>query len=203
MKSLSKSDQAVLRLLSEGKRDHEICIELRLSQKALDGAVARIQGRATHESEDAAWFYERALRRRAENSLASLHARFDALMEVLMHAVLVVDGRTGKIKEVNEVACSLFGYSRREFIGLSVEELVPDSHRPRHVAYRLGFLSSVRRREMGYHPPIQGLRADGTLVEMAIALTATPIDDDVMVVCTEYQRWKGGKETVERASTGL
>jgi hypothetical protein len=49
-------------------------------------------------------------------------------------------------------------------------------------------LRSVRKREMGYHPPITGLKRYGTEVRMSIALTATVKDDDVMVVCTELEQ---------------
>jgi len=95
------------------------------------------------------------------------------------------------VKEFNEVACRMFGYTAKEFWGLKVEQLVPQSFRAIHPAYRLGFLANVRKREMGYHPPILGVRKDGTEVEMAIALTATVADDDVMVVCSELSRWVG------------
>ena len=111
-------------------------------------------------------------------------------MDVLPHAVLIIDGRTGAIKEFNLAACELFGYTSEALKGLTVEDLVPGVQRAIHTAYRIGFLSSIRRREMGYHPPIFGLCSDGGQIEMAIALTATMADDDVMVVCTERSRWQ-------------
>ncbi len=42
---------------------------------------------------------------------------------------------------------------------------------------------------MGYHPPIFAVKGDGSEVEVAIALTATFSDEDVMVVCTEFALW--------------
>ena len=191
MKTLAQGDQDVLLLLSEGVLDHEICRRLHISERTLDRSLKRISARAVLESDDAGRFYERALRRRAEARLTSLTARFRSLMDILPQAVLVIDGRTGVVKDANEVACTLFGFTKEVLLKMSVEELVPEEYRAKHPAYRLGFLSSVRKREMGYHPPIYGVRGDGSKIEMAIALTATTADDDVMVVCSEHAEWKG------------
>jgi len=199
MKALSQGDREVLRLLSEGVSDFEICRSLKLSQAALGKALKRIEARAIVESDDAGRFYERSLRIRWENKHQSLEGRFHALMEILPQAVIVADGRTGTIKEANAVAEQLFGFAPGRLVGMSVEELVPDEHRVIHGAYRIGFLSSIRKREMGYHPPIYGVRADGTQVEVAIALTASTVDDDVMVVCTERSAWQGGEERATEA----
>jgi len=192
MKELSKIDQEILRFLSEGLADHEICVRKQISLRALARAIERIEVRAAHESDDAGRYYERALKTRAQNMNVSLSARMRALMDTIPQAVLVIDGRTGAIKEFNAVACALFGYSKAELARLRVEDLVPVSSRSNHPALRLGFLANVRKRAMGYHPPIMGVRRDGTEVEMAIALTATPADDDVMVICTELSRWAEG-----------
>jgi len=189
MKSLSNLDQQVLKHLSEGFADHEVCRALHLSPKALANSVKRIEARALVESDDAGRFYERALKRRMERMNVSLAARFHALMDVTPHGVLVIDGRTGVVKECNAVACALFGYTSTEMLSLTVEDLVSTAVRSVHHAYRVGFLANVRKRQMGYHPPISGLRKDGSVVEMAIGLTATTADDDVMVVCTERVRW--------------
>ncbi len=186
MKALSKADQDVLRLMSEGASDLEICQRLRMASPAFLRSVKRIEERASVESDDAGRFYERALRQRAERANVSLAARFHALMDVLPQAVLVVDGRTGVIKEFNMLACQMFGYTSYELQKLTVEDLVPKSVRSKHFALRLGFLASVRKREMGYHPPIMGIRKDGSELPMSIALTATVADDDVMVVCAEW-----------------
>jgi len=199
VKALAKADQEVLALMSEGSPDYEICRRLGISLSALNKAVKRIETRAAIESDDAGRFYERALRRRAENHCASLGARFHALMDALPAAVLVIDGRSGVIRDANSIAADLFGFDRGDLIGKSVEELVPNEHQAVHPAYRLGFLSSVRKREMGYHPPIYGLRSDGTQIEMAIALTATTADDDVMVVCSEHSRWNAADDAAKDA----
>ncbi len=189
MKKLSKVDQEVLRALSEGLADYEVCRRLQISPAVFSRSLKRIEARAAEDSDDAGMLYERALKKRQERINLSLAARLHALMDVSPQAILVIDGRNGAIKEFNEVACHLFGYTKLEMSKLTVEDLVPQSIRSIHSAYRVGFLMSVRKREMGYHPPIMGIRKDGSEVEMAIALTATKADDDIMVVCTEKALW--------------
>jgi PAS domain S-box-containing protein len=176
-------------MISDGVADEEVCRRLLISQQTFSRALKRIETRASAETNDAGRHYERALRIRTERKIASLSARFLALIDGLTHAVLVIDGRTGAIKEFNQTACELFGYNSDQLRSLTVEDLVPNEFRDVHSAYRIGFLSSIRRREMGYHPPIFGVKNDGTKVEMAISLTATTADDDVMVVCTERSSW--------------
>jgi PAS domain S-box-containing protein len=200
VEALNKRDRDVLTRIAEGVPDSQVCLDLKISKGQLEQSLARIIARAeAHpDANSAALYYERALRRRAENAARSLEARFHALMEASPNAVLVVNGSTGIIKEVNERAVQMFGYPVSELIGRSMEMLVPDEVRSIHVAYRMGFLASVRRREMGYHPPIVGVRSDGSGIEMAIALTATTADDDVMVVCSEYGHWEASRSEVYR-----
>lgn len=155
------------------------------------------------EEHDARLLYERALRCRLENTLRATQARFSALLEGMLSAVLVVDGRTGIIRQVNQQAEDLFGYARGSLVGVSVEGLVPEHHRAIHPAYRIGFLASIRKREMGYHPPIYAMRADGEKIEVAISLTASAADDDVMVICTEYRTWEAARNQRQEERTGV
>jgi len=195
MKKLSKIDQEVLRALSDGLADYEVCRRLRITTPAFHRSLKRIETRAAtaEDSENAGIYYERALKKRQERINISVSARLHALMDASPQAILVIDGRTGAIKEFNEVACEIFGYTKAELSELTVEDLVPKSIRSIHYAYRLGFLANIRKREMGYHPPIMGVRKDGSEADMAIALTATVADDDVMVVCSERVNWVGSE----------
>lgn len=174
--------------MSEGIRDFDICLHLSISPTVLQRAQAKIRERAAIETNDAGRLYERALRLNSEAERAAIESRFGALMEMCPQAVLVVEGRSGLIRQANNQASQLFGYTREELVGMKVESLVPTEQQEIHHAYRAGFLASVRKREMGYHPPIFALRQNGSTIEIAIALTATPTNDDVMVVCTQFEK---------------
>ena len=195
MNKLSKVDQLVLQQMSEGVPDYQICREQKLTPESFLRSLARIEARAdlAADCQDAGRLHERALRKRAERVNLSISTRLNALMDILPQAVLVIDGRTGAIKDFNEPACEMFGYSAQELRTLTVEDLVAESARSVHHAYRIGFLMNVRKRAMGYHPPISGVKKDGSTIDMAIGLTATVADDDIMVVCTGRVNWQEGQ----------
>lgn len=178
-------------MLGDGATDHQVCRELGLTPASFQQCLTRVAEFADTPVDPTRpiALCERALRSRADSKVRSLQARFQALMETAPEAVLVVDGRSGIIREANEQAARLFGRTVEALVGLSVEALVPEELQSIHQAYRLGFLASTRRREMGHHPGIVTVRPDGSKSDLAIALTTTNDHDDVMVVCTEYNQW--------------
>lgn len=191
MRAPAKKDWEIVTLIGQGVSDVEVCRRFGLLAADLESRMERFRRWTESQPADEtpALLLERALRRRAENAVASLQARFRALLDASPEAVMVVDAMTGTIREVNANAATLFGYSAADLVGRSVEDLVPASLRGIHGAYRVGFLASARKRAMGYHPPIFAVRADGSEVEIAVALTCAPADEEVMVVCTEFSRW--------------
>lgn len=67
----------------------------------------------------------------------------------------------------------LFGYTRDELVGKSVEMLVPGDTRERHPALREAFHSSPSPREMGSGRELRGLRKDGSAFPVEIGLEPT------------------------------
>ena len=190
-KLLGKKDRDILLLMSQGKSDLDVCRAFGLLPGQLSVVLKRAEDwlSTLEASTDEAFMIERALRKRAENALRSLDGRFNALLDVSPEAIMVINAMTGIIRVANDNAANLCGYELNDLVGRSMEDLIPDRYRAIHPAYRVGFLSSVRKREMGYHPPIYGKKADGSIVEVAVALTAAQSDEDVMVVCTEFVKW--------------
>jgi len=127
--------------------------------------------------------YDRIERHALEAELWASEARLTALMDTAPDAILLIEGRSGRILKVNNRALMILGYSPRELLNHPMEMLLDPEIRTKHVGLRRGFLSSVRKREMGYHPPITAYTKGGKLVQFDIALTATASTDDVMVVC--------------------
>ncbi len=203
-KEISKKDREILKQLSTGKTDLEVCRALGLLPSQLEQVIRRAtQWVDSHETENSDMFMvERALRKLSENLARSLDSRFAALIDISPEAILVVNALTGLIKQANENAANMFGYALEDLLNRSMEDLVPVKYRGIHPAYRIGFLSSSRKRQMGYHPPIFGVKSDGTEVEIAIAITSAT-DEDVMVICTEFATWSAfhASETVT-AKTG-
>ena len=85
-------------------------------------------------------------------------------------ALLLVDG-AGTIVLANPAAATLLGYALSELEGLSVETLVPDALRSRHVAWRQAYGRAPKPRPMGTQMDLVARRKDGSEVLVEIALS--------------------------------
>lgn len=66
---------------------------------------------------------------RGSAALAESEARFRALFDAHVDAVLVVDAQTREIVDANAVACVMYGYPRARLLGMSTAELSADLER--------------------------------------------------------------------------
>lgn len=195
---ITKLEREILELLASGYSEREVCARTGLTERRLEETwqklAEKFQVNSPRNEEEFSLFhlYEKVERRRLESELWACEARLNALMDTAPEAVLVIHGRSGRILKVNNQALLLFGYPPRELLGRQVEILIPDELQKKHVNLRMGFLNSVRKRELGLHPPIEALRKDGSPVLLEIALTATAATDDVMVVCRPAISAAGG-----------
>ena len=80
-------------------------------------------------------------------SLELLFEQSRYIMEVTPEALIISDGG-GKIVMVNAQVEKLFGYSRDEMIGESIEILVPDRLRAAHISHRNAYTALA-------HPPVR------------------------------------------------
>ena len=97
--------------------------------------------------------------------------------------MLVVDG-TGSIRLVNRELERLFGYSREELLGQSVELLLPERLHQVHPTQRAGYLAHPERRSMGAGRDLKGRRKDGTEVAVEIGLNPIRTDAGMLVLGT-------------------
>ena len=74
--------------------------------------------------------------------------RFRRLLEAVPDAILEV-GPQGQIVLINQVAETMFGYSREELLGMNVESLVPAAMRSHHHHHRASYAASPQTRPMG------------------------------------------------------
>src|SRR5262249_45323487 len=98
---------------------------------------------------------------------------YRSVLERAPDAFLVVDA-DGTIHLANEQCEKLFGYSRAELVGQSVDILVPDEIRPQHPAMRASFYRAPATRAMGAKRELLGRCKDGSLFPVDIALSPVP-----------------------------
>lgn len=106
---------------------------------------------------------------RMDKMLGEIKAIFTASPDAI-----VVSDITGSIREVNQRACELFGYSYSEFMLKEIEDLVPADKREIHVEHRQKFQQTIAVRTLGSSTSgagLSGLRKDGSVFPAEIAIS--------------------------------
>ena len=107
--------------------------------------------------------------------------RLRAAVESAPSGLLMIDAN-GTIVLLNREVERMFGYSREELLGQSVDVLVPESARPRHPLDRATFMRDPRVRAMGQGRELFGRRKDGSDVPVEIGLTPVVTEDGLYVL---------------------
>lgn len=125
-------------------------------------------------------------------------------LESSPNAVVMINQK-GRIVLLNRQTELLFGYERRDLIGRSIEELVPERVRAAHTRYRDEFLAAPSPRPMGAGRELFGRRKDGT--EVAIEIGLTPVETSrgqyvlaAIIDITERRQAEEGFRTVVEAA---
>lgn len=119
--------------------------------------------------------------KQVETALRDSEQRFRLLLESAPIAIITSDSR-GIITLANKQAQSLFGYSAAELIGQSVDVLVPDSHRTKHVEDRHGYVANPHHRAMANDQIVYAMRRDGTLFPAQIELSHIETNAGILVM---------------------
>jgi protein-histidine pros-kinase len=127
--------------------------------------------------------------------------KFRGLLESAPDAMVIV-GRDGRIALVNSQLERLFGYTREELLGQSVDRLVPERYRGHHERHRSGFFSQPRARAMGAGLQLHGQRRDGSEFPVEISLSPLETEEGLFVSgairdATERRRFE---QTLQDAS---
>jgi PAS domain S-box-containing protein len=99
--------------------------------------------------------------------------KFRLAVEASPNGIVLIEGE-GKIVLVNAQTEKMFGYSRGELIGESIEVLVPERFRGRHPLDRTQFVAAPKARVMGAGRELFARRKDGT--EFPVEIGLNPID---------------------------
>ncbi len=109
--------------------------------------------------------------------------RFRELLDAAPDAIIEANSE-GRIVLVNEIAQRLFGYSREEFLGLSIDALVPAAGRGQHAQRRDAFAQKASTRPMGSGVELRAQRKDGSVFPVEISLSPIHSEEGFHVIAT-------------------
>ncbi len=128
------------------------------------------------------------------------HTLFEKLFEASPDAI-VVTVPEGRITSINSQVERLFGYSRQELIGQSVEILVPERFRHAHPRHREVYNSQASVRPMGVGLQLYGRRKDGS--EFPVDIMLSPLEAAegrvVISVIRDISDRKKAEEAIRRS----
>lgn len=113
----------------------------------------------------------------------SAENRLRKVLEACPSGVCMID-HAGTIVLVNRAIENLFGYSRDELLGQSVDRLVPMPMRADHARHRQRFVESPETRPMGAGRDLFGVRKDGAQIAVEIGLCPLELNGRMAVLAS-------------------
>ena len=105
---------------------------------------------------------------------------FRALIESAPDAMVIIrDG--GEIVLINAQTEKMFGYSKEELLGQSMEVLVPKRFREQHARHRFDFSNNPHIRPLGSGMELFGLRKNGEEFPADISISPLITDEGLLV----------------------
>jgi two-component system, NarL family, sensor histidine kinase DevS len=106
-----------------------------------------------------------------------------AFVEAMPDGVVVADA-AGTIRLLNRRVEELFGWSRGDLVGQTVEQLLPPDARVEHIRHRADYAAAPAIRPMGAGLELEGVRRDGSAFPVEISLSPMLTADGTLVVAS-------------------
>ena len=167
--SLQKINADLESEIAERKRAEA---SLRLLNKELETRVA--ERTTALEAANEALSKEVEERKQAEE-------RFRIVVESIPTALVMVN-EAGEILLVNAQTEHLFGYSREELQGQSIEILIPERFQDTHTGHRRDYLEEPGTRPMGAGRDLYGLHKDGHEFPVEVGLNPVMMGEKILIM---------------------
>lgn len=112
----------------------------------------------------------------AESALQESATKTAAILATTVDSVITIDER-GNIDSFNPAAERLFGYAASEVLGRNIKVLMPEPYRSEHDEYLRNYLGTGMAKIIGIGREVVGLRKNGTIFPMDLAVSEVLIGD--------------------------
>lgn len=133
-----------------------------------------------------------------------LEERLAKVIDASPYGQLLVDER-GIIQLINPSLLHLFGYSKEELLGKSMDILLPERYRDGHEKLRAGYITKPSLRPMGLGRDLTGRHKSGTEIPIEIGLS--PVESDAgnltLAVVTDISERKRLELNLKQANAHL
>jgi protein-histidine pros-kinase len=107
--------------------------------------------------------------------------KFRGLLESAPDAMVIITEK-GEISLINSQTEKLFGYTREELLGQSVEILIPDRFRAEQDEHWMSYFVDLRSQPKGISLELYGVRQDGSKFPIEISLSPLQTDEEILVI---------------------
>ncbi|MGO9443512.1 MAG: diguanylate cyclase domain-containing protein [Thiobacillaceae bacterium] len=111
-----------------------------------------------------------AARIRSMQRIGLIQESLAGILDNVHEAILTID-EAGIVQSFNKAAERIFGYTAAEVIGANVKLLMPSPYTEEHDGYLARYLHDHTPRVIGIGRKVQGLRKNGTVFPMRLAVT--------------------------------
>lgn len=161
-------------LADEGDGDDEISILARTFNR-MTGKLAAAQSDLEIQVEERTLALSERTREleRVNTSLAESESFIHAVLDTVLSGIITIDER-GIVQSVNQATVRMFGYETDEIVGQNIRMLMPPPYREQHEDYIAQYLESGEREVIGIGREVSGLRKDGSIFPIELAISEMP-----------------------------
>jgi PAS domain S-box-containing protein len=105
----------------------------------------------------------------AEREIRDTAARLTAVLDNALDGIITIN-ESGSIESFSAMAEKIFGYRSDEVLRRNIKVLMPEPYRSAHDGYLRHYQSTGERRIIGSRREVEGMRKDGTVFPMEVAI---------------------------------